>query len=106
MDLRSVASYAWGVAALAFLYRPHPNLDYKEDQPRVFRWISRPQSGSSTSILQRLQEDLTRLEAHDVIWDPYDNKHIEHPFSDVAYYSGCLKCMYIVEPYHPDRVLR
>ncbi|KAL7205075.1 hypothetical protein ACSBR2_018069 [Camellia fascicularis] len=69
MDLRLVASYAWGVAALAFLYqqlgtttryavkqmagymtlleawiyehfvgaRPHPNLDYKEDQPRVFR---------------------------------------------------------------------
>ncbi|KAL7233196.1 hypothetical protein ACSBR1_016930 [Camellia fascicularis] len=85
MDLRSVASYAWGAAALAFLYRqlgtatryavkqmagymtlleawiykhfvgarPHPNLDYKEDQPRVFRWISRTQSGSPTSILQR-----------------------------------------------------
>ena len=46
--------------------RPHPNLDHKEDQPRVFRWISRTQSGSSTSILQRLREDLDRLEAHDV----------------------------------------
>ncbi|KAL7243211.1 hypothetical protein ACSBR1_015595 [Camellia fascicularis] len=55
--------------------RPHPNLDYKEDQPRV-------------------------------IWDPYHDKRIKHPFSDVAYYSGCLKCMHIVEPYHPDRVLR
>ncbi|XP_028052559.1 protein MAIN-LIKE 2-like [Camellia sinensis] len=135
MDLRSVASYAWSAAALAFLYRqlgtatryavkqmagymtllegwiyehlvgarPHPNLDYKEDQPRVFRWISRTQSSSSTSILQRLREDLDRLEAHDVIWDPYHDKRIEHPFSDVAYYSGCLKCMHIVEPYHPDR---
>ncbi|KAL7237078.1 hypothetical protein ACSBR1_020199 [Camellia fascicularis] len=138
MDLRSVASYAWGAAALAFLYRqlgtatryavkqmarymtlleawiyehfvgarPHPNLDYKEDQPHVFRWISRTQSGSSTSILQRLREDLDRLEAHDVIWDPYHDNRIEHPFFDVAYYSGCLKCMHIVEPYHPDRVLR
>ncbi|XP_028121355.1 protein MAIN-LIKE 2-like [Camellia sinensis] len=97
MDLRSVASYAWGAATLAFLYwqlgtatryvvkqmagymtlleawiyehfvgaRPHPNLDYKEDQPHVFRWISRTQFGSSTSILQRLREDLDRLEAHD-----------------------------------------
>lgn len=138
MDLRSVASYAWGAAALAFLYRqlgtatryavkqmagymtlleawiyehfvgarPHPNLDYKVDQPRVFRWISRTQSGSSTSILQRLREDLDRLEAHDVIWDPYHDNRIEHPFFDVAYYNGCLKCMHIVEPYHPDRVLR
>ncbi|KAL7242873.1 hypothetical protein ACSBR1_015304 [Camellia fascicularis] len=86
--------------------RPHPNLDYKEDQPLVFRWISRIQSSSSTSILQRLREDLDRLEAHDVIWDPYHDKRIEHPFSDVVYYSGCLKCMHIVEPYHPDRVLR
>ncbi|KAL7208659.1 hypothetical protein ACSBR1_030405 [Camellia fascicularis] len=138
MDLRSVPSYAWGAAALAFLYRqlgtatrytvkqmagymtlleawiyehfvdarPHPNLDYKEDQPCVFRWISRTQSGLSTSILQRLREDLDRLEAHDVIWDQYHDKRIDHPFSDVAYYSGCLKCMHIVEPYHPDRVLR
>ncbi|XP_028122804.1 protein MAIN-LIKE 2-like [Camellia sinensis] len=137
MDLRSVASYAWGAAVLAFLYRqlgtatryavkqmagymtlleawiyehfvgarPHPNLDYKEDQPRVFRWISRTQSGSSTSILQRLREDLDRLKAHDisVIWDPYHDKRIEHPFFYVAYYSRCLKCMHIVEPYHPDR---
>ncbi|KAL7248480.1 hypothetical protein ACSBR2_003250 [Camellia fascicularis] len=43
---------------------------------------------------------------HKVIWDPYHDKRIEHPFSDVAYYSGCLKCMHIIEPYHPDRVLR
>ncbi|XP_028075404.1 protein MAIN-LIKE 1-like [Camellia sinensis] len=73
MDLQSVASYAWGAAALALLYRqlgtatryaikqmagymtlleawiykhfvgarPHPNLDYKEDQPCVVHWISR-----------------------------------------------------------------
>ncbi|KAL7185843.1 hypothetical protein ACSBR2_027745 [Camellia fascicularis] len=68
--------------------------------------ISRTQSGSSTSILQKLREDLDRLEVYDVIWDPYHDKRIEHPFSDVAYYSGCLKCMHIVKPYHPDRVLR
>ncbi|XP_028101718.1 protein MAIN-LIKE 1-like [Camellia sinensis] len=113
MDLRSVASYAWGAAALAFLYRqlgtatrPYSNLDYKEEQPRVFRWISRTQSGLSMSILQRLRENLDRLEAHDVIWDPYHDKRIKYSFFDVAYYSGCLKCMHIIEPYHPDRVLR
>ncbi|KAL7212785.1 hypothetical protein ACSBR2_015462 [Camellia fascicularis] len=89
-----------------FAARPYLNLEYKEDQPRVFRWISRTQSSSSTSILQRLQEDLDRLETHDVIWDPYHDKHVEHPFYDVSYYSGCLKYMHIVEPYHPDRVLR
>ncbi|XP_028126177.1 protein MAIN-LIKE 1-like [Camellia sinensis] len=86
--------------------RTHPNLDYKEDQPHVFHWISRTQSGSSTSILQRLREDLDRLEAHGVIWDLYHDKRIEHSFFDVAYYSGCLKYMHIIEPYHPDRVLR
>ncbi|XP_028094224.1 protein MAIN-LIKE 1-like [Camellia sinensis] len=86
--------------------RPHPNLDYKEDQSRVFRWICRTQSGLSMCILQRLQEDLHRLEAHDVIWDPYHDKCIEHPFSDVTYYSGCIKCMQIVELYHPNKVLR
>ena len=30
----------------------------------------------------------------------------EHPFPDIAWYSGCIKCGLVVEPYHPERVLR
>lgn len=41
-----------------------------------------------------------------VVWDPYREHRVDHPFSQVAFYTGCLKCMDIVEPYHPDRVLR
>ena len=29
----------------------------------------------------------------------------EHPFPDIAWYSGCIKCGLVVEPYHPERVL-
>ena len=30
----------------------------------------------------------------------------EHPFPDIAWFSGCIKCGLVVEPYHPERVLR
>ena len=38
--------------------------------------------------------------------DPYIGIRENHPFAIVAYYTGLLKCMDIVEPYHPDRFLR
>ena len=41
-----------------------------------------------------------------VVWDPYWEHRADHPFNEVAFYTGCLKCMDIVEPYHPDQVLR
>ncbi|KAI7981430.1 hypothetical protein LOK49_Contig43G00002, partial [Camellia lanceoleosa] len=39
-------------------------------------------------------------------WDPYRLCRTHHPLHEVAYYTGCLKCFDIVEPYHPNRVLR
>ena len=29
----------------------------------------------------------------------------EHPFPDIAWFSECIKCGLVVEPYHPERVL-
>lgn len=29
-----------------------------------------------------------------------------HPFPQIAWYSSCLLCLSVVEPYHPTRVLR
>ena len=40
-----------------------------------------------------------------VRWDPYRQYRGDHPFHEVAFYTGCLKCMDIVEPCHPNRVL-
>ena len=41
-----------------------------------------------------------------VIWDPYHSCRDRHPCNPVTFYHGCLKCLDVVEPYHPDRVLR
>ena len=40
------------------------------------------------------------------MWDPYSRCRDHHPCHEITYYTGCIKCMDIVEPYHPDRVLR
>ena len=40
------------------------------------------------------------------VWDPYLEHRTAHRFHQVAYYIRCLKCIDIVESYHPDRVLR
>jgi len=41
-----------------------------------------------------------------VIFDPYIYARDYHPFYEIAWYSGCILCLNIVEPYHPNRVLR
>ena len=41
-----------------------------------------------------------------VIWDPHRHLRDDRPFLEIAFFSGCLKCMDVVEPYHPERVLR
>ena len=40
------------------------------------------------------------------MWDPYEQQKGNHPCHDVAFYTGCLKCMDIVEPYHHESVQR
>ena len=41
-----------------------------------------------------------------VVWDKYYHHSGDRPFHEVAFYTNCLKCIDIVDPYHPDRVLR
>ena len=41
-----------------------------------------------------------------VIWDPYSQLISDYHRPEVTFYIGCLRCFEVVEPYHPDRVLR
>lgn len=41
-----------------------------------------------------------------VIFDPYISARVYHPFHHIAWYTGCILCLNVVEPYHPNRVLR
>ena len=112
----------------------NPNLQYSESQPRVHRWVPRRESGEAMSTLQTLREKTDMMSIDRVIiyvviilshcfhimsinmvhlflcfqvtWDPYNRIRHHHPFHEVAFYSGCIKCMDVVESYHPDRVLR
>ncbi|XP_028085576.1 protein MAIN-LIKE 1-like [Camellia sinensis] len=138
MDLGSIHTYAWGAAALAFLYRqlgyaswsgvkqmggymtlleawiydhfrafqPHQNMGYNEDMPHVYHWPSRRETGSSIDHLKSFRAELDSLVATDVIWDPYHSCRDQHPCNPVTLYHGCLKCLDVVKPYHPDKVLR
>ena len=79
-----------------------PDMSYTESRPRALRW--RPHVISDS--LQSVRERLDRLQISDVCWEPYGDHRAEHPFPDIAWYSGCIKCGQVVEPYHPERVLR
>ncbi|XP_028090313.1 protein MAIN-LIKE 1-like [Camellia sinensis] len=137
-NIDAVSSYAWGAAALAFLYkqlglasragvkqivgylklleawiyehfrlgRPHLNLPYSDEQPRVCRWSPWRDGGFTEDHLQILRDQLDMLRANEMEWDPYRLCRTHHPLHEVAYYTGYLKCFDIVEPYHPNRVLR
>ncbi|XP_028067879.1 protein MAIN-LIKE 1-like [Camellia sinensis] len=73
--------------------------------PHVYRWTSQRESGEETQ-LQAFREELDRLGVHDVIWDPYQSCRDVQPCQPVTFYHSCLKCLEVVEPYHPNRVLR
>ncbi|XP_052185072.1 uncharacterized protein LOC127796750 [Diospyros lotus] len=42
----------------------------------------------------------------EVIWMPYWRARAHHPLPEITFFSGCLKCESIIEPYHPEKVLR
>ena len=79
-----------------------PDMSYTESRPRALRW--RPHVIPDS--LQSVRERLDRLQISEVCWEPYEDHRAEHPFPDIAWYSGCIKCGQVVEPYHPERVLR
>lgn len=41
-----------------------------------------------------------------VTWEPYTSRRQAHPFHEITYFTGMLKCFDVVEPYCPERVLR
>ncbi|RWR73217.1 serine/threonine-protein phosphatase 7 long form isoform X1 [Cinnamomum micranthum f. kanehirae] len=75
-------------------------------QPRVHCWIPERETGGDASFLHVRQEILYRLRPQEVVWDSYYHHRGDRPFHEVKFYTGCLKCIDVVEPYHPDRVLR
>ncbi|XP_040365458.1 uncharacterized protein LOC112170737 isoform X2 [Rosa chinensis] len=62
--------------------------------------------GLSLVYVQALRQQLDHMHAHEVIWDPYRGHREAHPLLEITFYTGMLKCLDIVEPYYPDRVLR
>ncbi|XP_028076524.1 protein MAIN-LIKE 2-like [Camellia sinensis] len=138
MDVTDIHTYAWGAAALAYLYRqlgfvtrsavrqmashmtllkawiyehfqpfrPRQNMEYTIQLPHVHRWTPRREAGSTVSHLYALREELNRLAFDKVTWDPYRDCRQHHPCHEITFYSCCLKCLNVVEPYHPERVLR
>ena len=65
-----------------------PDLSYTESRPRALRWRLHVIPDS----LQSVRERLDRLQSSDVCWEPYVDHRVEHPFHDIAWYSGCIKC--------------
>ncbi|XVF65264.1 hypothetical protein PTKIN_Ptkin09bG0233600 [Pterospermum kingtungense] len=48
---------------------------------------------------------LDDLQAHEVCWEPYKADRDSHPLFEIAFFSGCIKCGSITEPYHAERIL-
>ncbi|XP_028071172.1 protein MAIN-LIKE 1-like [Camellia sinensis] len=110
MDLSDIHTYAWGAAALAYLYRQlgfatRSAVRQMADYMTLLE-TPRREVGSTISHLQALREELDRLAFDEVTWDPYRHCRQHHPCREITFYTGCLKCLDVVEPYHPERVHR
>ncbi|KAK9097792.1 hypothetical protein Syun_024837 [Stephania yunnanensis] len=136
-DVNAIHTFSWGSACLSVLYkqlgtprpseaqgyltlveawiyehipflRPHLNLAYTEDLPRVLRWICKPKGTdrSNGKLLRKVRRSLDLLRPNQVVWDPYQEHREQHPFEEVAFYSGYIKCFDAISAYHPERVLR
>ncbi|KAK9087119.1 hypothetical protein Syun_029513 [Stephania yunnanensis] len=138
-DLDDVGKYAWGAAALAYLYRhlgsatrvqvsqivgyltllegrvfehfklglATPNAKYMDYvQPRVCRWVQRHKTVMNQNKVGSIRRTLDGLRPSEVTWDPYVNHRENGVAHAMAFYSGTPKYMDVVEPYHPERILR
>ncbi|KAJ1423148.1 Phosphatidylinositol-specific phospholipase C, X domain [Sesbania bispinosa] len=94
-DLHMVGTFAWGAAALAFLYE-----NLKDASFHNTRQIAGPGYMSISPILSLIS--LTP----NVIWMPYEGHRVHRPFHDVLWYRGHITCGSIVFPHLPERVLR
>ncbi|XP_028051339.1 protein MAIN-LIKE 1-like [Camellia sinensis] len=110
MDMTDIHTYAWGAVVLAYFYR-QLGFGTRSDVRQMAGYMTlletpRREAGSTVSHLQALQEELDKLAFDEVTWDPYRDCRKHHPCHEITFYSGCLKCLDVVEPYHPERVLR
>ncbi|RWR97226.1 serine/threonine-protein phosphatase 7 long form [Cinnamomum micranthum f. kanehirae] len=107
VDLKAVRSYAWGIAALAYLYRKlglaarHEVKQIAGYLTLLEAWVYEHFECLAPTPNINYQSDQPRVTS-----DPYRDVRQYHPFNEVAYYCGCIKCMDVVEPYHSDMVLR
>ncbi|KAK9140242.1 hypothetical protein Scep_009923 [Stephania cephalantha] len=138
-DLDDVGNYAWGAAALAYLYRhlrsairvqvsqiagyltllegwvydhfklglATPKAKYMDYvQPRVCRWIQKHATVMNIDKVGSIRRTLDRLRPSEVTWDPYVNYRDNGVVHAMALYSGTLKYMDMVEPYHAEMIQR
>ncbi|KAJ1387865.1 Aminotransferase-like, plant mobile domain [Sesbania bispinosa] len=134
-DLDMVGTFAWGAAALAFLYENLKDASFYNTRQIAgymtllqvwiyehFPHIVPRQPNSSyeegkplskrwaplrgTSEVALVQQSLDRLTHADVIRMPYEAHRVYLPFHDVSRYSGYITCGSIVFPHLPERVLR
>ncbi|KAK9158588.1 hypothetical protein Scep_005162 [Stephania cephalantha] len=84
-----------------------PNAKYMDYvQPRVCRWIQKHETVMNIDNVGSIRRTLDRLRPTEVTWDPYVNYRENGVDHAMAFYSGTLKYMDVVEPYHPERILR
>ncbi|XP_028106926.1 protein MAIN-LIKE 1-like [Camellia sinensis] len=102
MDLTDIHTYAWGAVALAYLYR---QLEF------ATRSAVRQMAGYMILLEAWIYEHFRPFKPHQnmectVTWDPYRDYRQHHLCHEITFYTGCLKCLDVVEPYHLERVLR
>ncbi|OVA07425.1 Aminotransferase-like [Macleaya cordata] len=85
------------------------NIDkkYKMNHCRLRKWTVSKRMEDLGSAVMTIRERLDDLSPDDVIWDPYKSqRELRFPLHELAFYSGFLRCHNVIEPYHPDRVMR
>ncbi|KAK9089142.1 hypothetical protein Scep_028224 [Stephania cephalantha] len=73
---------------------------------RVSRWIQKHETVANVDKLWAIRRTLDRLRPSEVTCDPYVNLRENGVVQAMAFYSGKIKYMDVVEPYHPERILR
>ncbi|XP_052197625.1 protein MAIN-LIKE 1-like [Diospyros lotus] len=128
-DVKGICGYLTLLEAWIYehfpLTRSKHNLSYTDELPRAYRWLPVREYDSLQSLREQL-DDLTEdrvfcshiifcnlilliieiLKHVQVIWTPYRRYRAQHPLHEIAFFSGCLKCGGVIEPYHSKRVLR
>ncbi|KAK9139649.1 hypothetical protein Scep_009330 [Stephania cephalantha] len=84
-----------------------PNAKYMDYvQPRVSIWIQKHETVANVDKVGAIRRTLDRLRPSEVTWDPYVNFRENGVVHAMAFYNGTIKYMDVVEPYHPERILR